>query len=143
MSRILLVVALAVVGTGVVGFAFPSQDSGEQAVREAVEQYFKGIDEHDQEALARAFHPEARIKAMLGGYWEMPFNEWRGFADRPAPADADQRTNTIHSIDISGSAAVVKTELVWPNVRYLDYLSLLNVDGEWKIVSKIFHQDPR
>ena len=61
----------------------------------------------------------------------------------PAPADANQRTNEILSIDIEGLAAVAKTELMWPNVRYIDYLSLLKIDGEWRIVNKIWHQERR
>ena len=120
-----------------------AQSSDDQAVREVIHLYFRGVDEHDQEALARAFHSEAQLEASLGRYWERSFSEWRSFADRPVSPTADQRTNTILSIDIEGSAAVVKTELVWPEVRYVDYLSLLKIDGEWKIVNKIWHQEPR
>jgi hypothetical protein len=42
---------------------------------------------------------------------------------------------------MEGNAAVVKTDLEWPNIHYVDYLSLLKIDGEWKIVNKIWHQE--
>lgn len=144
MWRMIGVLGLALAGTGA-GPAGGSAQSPEDeaAVRAVVALYFRGVDEHDQAALTRAFHPEARLEASLGQYWERPFEEWRAFADRPLPADADQRVNTILSVDIAGRAAVAKTELIWPNVRYVDYLSLLKIDGEWRIVNKIWHQERR
>lgn len=36
----------------------------------------------------------------------------------------------------------MKTELVWPTIRYVDYLSLLEIDGRWWIVNKIWHEEP-
>ena len=143
MWRSVMVLAVALIGIGAVWFGGVVQEADEEAVREVVELYFKGVDEHDQEALTRAFHPDAQLEASLGRYWERPFSEWRNFANRPAPADANQRTNEILSIDIEGLAAVAKTELMWPNVRYIDYLSLLKIDGEWRIVNKIWHQERR
>ena len=57
--------------------------------------------------------------------------------------DAATHANRIVSVDMRGTAAVVKTDLSWPNVHYVDYLSLLKVEGEWKIVNKIWWQERR
>ncbi len=134
--------ALVILGAAVSDdVAAQASGADEAAVRAVVQSYFRGVDEHDAEALAEAFHPEAQLEASLGRYWEQPFEEWRNFTNRPVPSDADQRRNTILSIDIAGDAAVVKTELVWPTVRYVDYLSLLRIDGRWWIVNKIWHQE--
>ncbi len=50
---------------------------------------------------------------------------------------------TIESIDSTGSAAGAK--LVWTSKtattfrKYTDYILLLKIEGEWLIVSKVFH----
>ena len=44
--------------------------------------------------------------------------------------------------DITGTAAVAKVDLQWPRVHYVDYLSLIKIGDEWKIVNKIWHQGP-
>jgi hypothetical protein len=35
----------------------------------------------------------------------------------------------------------VKITLAYPSATLTDYMALLKVDGEWKIVNKIFHAD--
>lgn len=115
----------------------------ERLVRQAVEDYFAGITDYDEAALDRAFHPEAMISSYLpsGRMYRRPYAQWRGFLRRGRPDDADQYQNRIVSIDVAGTAASVKTDLLWPTVRYIDYLSLLKIDGQWKIVGKIWYQE--
>ena len=40
--------------------------------------------------------------------------------------------------EVTGVAASVKVEEIYPKERYVNYLSLLKISGEWKIVNKIF-----
>jgi hypothetical protein len=94
----------------------------------------------DQEALRRAFHPEARLMAARPDNGELiviPFEQWLGYFAEPQTRDPDTHVNRIVSVDMQGNAAVAKTDLEWPDVHYVDYLSLLQVEGEWKIVNKI------
>lgn len=118
-------------------------DSDEAEIRAAVESYFDGMMSHDAEALDRAFHPESRLLGSpREGLTVIPFREWRTFAEREAPErDLARYDNRIVSVDAYGKAAVVKVDLAWPDVHYVDYLSLLEIDGEWKIVNKIWHQE--
>jgi hypothetical protein len=37
--------------------------------------------------------------------------------------------------------SMAKIELSYPTVHFVDYLSLLKVDGRWTIVNKIFHRE--
>lgn len=116
-------------------------DDDEAAVRAVVEQYFHGIIAYDEEALRKAFHPDAAVIGLNkeGETESVPFDDWVVYTRGPAP-DATGRNNTIVSVDITGTAAVVKTDLNWPRVRYIDYLSLMKSNGEWRIVNKIFHR---
>lgn len=76
-----------------------------------------------------------------GSLFVTQFEEWRAFARRP-PSPEGKR-NAIVSIDITGNAAVAKTDLVWPGIHYVDYLSLLKVGGRWLIVHKTWWQEAR
>lgn len=116
----------------------------ETAIRATVQLYFDGIVKYDEQALRKAFHADASvIGAKDDGTqdWE-PFQEWVLYTRGKAP-DPSGRNNRIVSIDITGRAAVVKTGLDWPSVHYVDYLSLLKIDGQWKIVNKIWHREKR
>ena len=44
-------------------------------------------------------------------------------------------------MDVTGPGASVKVEEVYPGSKYTDYLSLLQIQGEWKIVNKIYVVD--
>ncbi|HEX8636521.1 MAG TPA: nuclear transport factor 2 family protein [Pyrinomonadaceae bacterium] len=49
----------------------------------------------------------------------------------------------MESVDITGNAASAKIILDYPTVRFTDYMSLLKIDGEWKIVNKTFYAEPK
>jgi hypothetical protein len=38
---------------------------------------------------------------------------------------------------------MAKIELDYPTVRFVDYMSLLKVDNEWRIIAKIFHREDK
>jgi len=133
---------LVIVAFTTVGASYAEQKSQEAAIREVVQLYFDGIIQYDEAALRKAFHPEASVIGTNkegGADWE-PFQEWVVYTRGEAP-DPTGRNNSIVSIDITGNAAVVKTDLDWPHVRYVDYLSLLKIDGQWVIVNKIWHRE--
>lgn len=114
----------------------------EAAVRAAVQAYFDGMMKGDQTLLKTAFHAESYlIGPGQKDANRIPFATWHTSFTRPIENPQEHR-NSILSVDVAGNAAVAKTELDWPRVRYVDYLSLLKVNGEWKIVNKIWHQEP-
>ena len=61
----------------------------------------------------------------------------------PFAPDEANRKRSIESIDVSGNAAVAKIILDYPATRFVDYMSLLKINGEWKIVTKIFYAEPK
>lgn len=118
-------------------------DSEETAIRKAVQGYIDGIMTYDAPLLRRVFHPEAVVTASLPrGEYRRPFAEWIRFTEGRAPQDTSGYVNRIVRVDHDGTAAIVKTRLEWPTITYVDYLSLLKIGGEWKIVAKIWHQEP-
>jgi hypothetical protein len=119
--------------------------SGEQeAVRKTVELYFQGQATGDGNYFRKAFHPEAKLFWVRDGKFTQRTSEEfaAGASGKPATDEA-QRKRTIESIDVTGNAASVKVALDYPSVKYTDYLSLLKIEGEWKIVNKIFFAEPK
>lgn len=50
----------------------------------------------------------------------------------------DTLKRSVVMIDVAGNAAVAKLETVTPDQRVVDYMSLLKINGQWQIVTKIF-----
>ena len=50
--------------------------------------------------------------------------------------------NKIADITISGHAANARLEIEYPTFSFIDFMNLLKIDGEWKIVNKIFYRKP-
>lgn len=48
----------------------------------------------------------------------------------------------IDVLDIEGTAATVRVTLEdWHGIAFTDFHNLLKIDGQWKIVAKVFHQN--
>ena len=143
MKRFALVCAV-LIGACVIAllptFAQNSPRSEETGVRACIEHYFRGHATGNGEHYRRAFHPDAKLFFMRDGQMtQWTLDEFVGRASgRPAPDEA-QRQRRIESIDITGNAAVAKIVLDYPQVTFTDYMSLLKVGDEWKIVNKTFH----
>ena len=118
----------------------------EQAIRRHIERYyFEGVRHSDTAAAHRAFHPVAVMYSIRDGKLaERTILDWlTAIAERaPKPPKPDAVQRGVVSVDVTGSAAVAKTELIQPEAVVTDYLSLLKVDGEWTIVGKIFDRRP-
>ena len=112
------------------------------AARVPLENYMKGHATGDPEYMRKAFHTEGKLIFMRDGkYSTRTFEEYiGGMQGKPAPDEA-KRKRWIESIDISGDAAIGKIILDYPDAKFTDYMTLLKINGEWKIVNKSFHRE--
>lgn len=116
----------------------------EAAVRVPLEAYLRGHATGDTSAFRRAFWKEAKLWFIRDGQLtSLTADEYiaRG-SGRPA-ADEAQRRRRIVSVHITGSAAVAVIELDYPATHFIDYMTLLKVGDEWRIINKSFHAMPR
>jgi hypothetical protein len=122
----------------------PAQSSEEAGVRQALDNYIKGHATGQGEFFRKAFHTDAKLFAVRDGkYWQLTSEEYIARAAGKPADDEAQRKRSIESIDISGNAAIAKVVLDYPSVRFTDYMSLLKIDGEWKIINKTFHAESK
>ena len=142
MKRILLLLAILVFGSGAIWFSVSAQDPEEVAVRAALENYIRGHATGHGEHFRKIFHPDSKLFAVRDGkYWQLTSEEYIARAPGKPAADEEKRMRRIESVDITGNAAMAKIVLHYPQVKYTDYMSLLKIDGEWKIVNKTFYAE--
>jgi hypothetical protein len=125
-------------------FAQKAPSADEAGVRACIESYFRGHSTGDGEHFRRAFHRDAKLFFIRDGQvTQWTLEEYAGRASgKPAPDEA-QRKRRIESIDITGNAATAKIVLDYPAVTFTDYMSLLKIGDEWKIVNKTFYAQPK
>lgn len=130
-------------------FAFAYQSgqalsAEETAARVPLENYLKGHATGDGEFMKKAFHPEAKLFWYRDGKLNQRTSAdyIAGMAGKPA-ADEAQRKRWIESVKITSNAGVGVIVLDYPSAKLTDYMSLLKVDGEWKIINKTFTSEPK
>jgi hypothetical protein len=123
---------------------FKMTDDDKKAVAVPLENYIKAHATGDGEFIRKAFHAEARVMFFADG----KFNQWSAeefaarFKGTPA-ADEKERKRSFEIIDVSGSAAIARVVLDYPTVKFTDYMTLLKIDGEWKIINKTFSSEAK
>jgi protease I len=119
-----------------------AQESDKALVEKTVTYYLDGGTNNDFETLKKAFHKNATMKFISKeGYKEVNALEFFKKVIKPGPKQ-NRKTNII-SIDITGNAAQAKLEIEYETFVFIDYMNLLKVDGEWKVVNKIFYRKPK
>ncbi|MBS4065425.1 MAG: nuclear transport factor 2 family protein [Chitinophagaceae bacterium] len=131
MPKIFLLVACLLTST-----LLFSQTNEEAGVRACLENYMSGVGDR----VEKAFHPSATMKyvdVQSGEFKDVPIADYiaRVKANTNGPG---KRNIEIVSLNIEGSAAQAKIKIETDKVILYDYMNLLKVNGEWKIVSKIF-----
>ena len=117
----------------------PATVSDKDAITVTIQRYIDGGKSGRGAEMKDAFHPDATIFGYIGpdlfaGSIQKLF-DWN---DENGPATGLQAR--IASIDIEETIATARLELDnWTGHRFTDMFTLLKVDGEWKIISKVFY----
>jgi hypothetical protein len=110
------------------------------AIHRVLQLCTEGEAKGDVAKLREAFHPDARMFGSLAGErYDVPIEELFELAES-VPADTGNYRSRVLSVQQTGDAAVgvVAEEGYWGTVSFIDYFQLARIEGEWKIVSKLF-----
>jgi Putative lumazine-binding len=145
--RFVIFFLAAVVGVfPLLGTVNPSaaSDAEAAAARIPLENYINAHATGNPDYIRKAFFPDAKIMAFRDGkLLNLSVEEFASrFSGKPA-GDESQRKRRIDSLDITGNTGVARIVLDYPDTTLTDYMSLLKVDGEWKIVNKVFNAEPK
>ena len=110
-------------------------DVGE--ITDLMNRYFEAVYNGDVEALRDVFHPQNRLAGMRGD--EERFSSLEQFLERvTSRPNQDAFDFQVLSVDQSGRAAVAKISYRYHGVDFVDYMSVLRLEGSWRIVAKVF-----
>lgn len=106
----------------------------------AVQGYVLAMSTAAEEGLRAAFHPHASIVGNFEGAVEwLSVDAYVGEVLGAGLPPSHSPNWTVVSLDITDDAATVKVEDEFGSTKFTDYLALLKIAGEWKIISKLYH----
>jgi hypothetical protein len=124
-----------------------AMSADEQAIRQAVQYYFDGGRNADSAVMGKAFEPSVAHMLYIrdNKLQDTPIPDFlaRVAQGRTPDFKPDSNVRRVVMVDYSGNAAIAKLEITTPQAFVIDYMSLLKVNGQWKIVNKIFDRVPR
>ncbi len=117
----------------------PTNVSEYDGIAKVVQHYIEGAKSGRGDDMKPAFHKDATIFGYVGAdLFAGPIQQLFAWNDKNGPATGLQAR--IASIDLIDTVATVRLELDnWTGSRFTDLFTLLKVDGEWKIMNKVFH----
>lgn len=117
--------------------AFTFGQSTDEAIKSTINNYFEGLTTGDTAKLGKAFHTSAilrTVNASTGKIQDFPI---KTFISK-TPAGGVKATTKLISYSYAGISGLAAAELQFADFKYIDLLSLLEVNGEWKIVTRVF-----
>jgi len=123
-----------------------AQDNADNAyervlIEEVVQKFLSGVTNYDVNVLRQAFHPDARILYTTTSGQFTQLTQWDWYERIKRPSAIPRRKNSIISIDITGNAAIAKTESVFSDFKFTHYLSLLKIYDKWLIVNEVYSKE--
>lgn len=112
-------------------------------IQKVIELYIDSMENSDPDKVKIAFHANAKVVGYLhGDFMELSTEEFSGFVAAQKPSPKEKNENIIFDIlscDIEGTIASVKIRDQYLGITFLDILSLIKQEGEWKIYNKLFN----
>lgn len=116
-----------------------SQNTDYNDIATTVSYYLDGGTNNDFETVKKAFHEQAMMKFVTkDGYKEVNAIEFFKRVIKPGPKQ--NRKTRIQNITISGNIATAILEIEYETFFFIDHMSLLKIDGTWKVVNKIYYR---
>lgn len=115
---------------------FFNEASAFEEVEKTIQNYFNGRKAADIVLLEKAFSKKAKLYTVVEGK-ELVISLEKYFSKVKSDGQKIAKT-TILSGDITEGIANFKTEFMYANKTYKDYLTLIKTDKGWKIITKTF-----
>jgi hypothetical protein len=114
-----------------------------QQIENVIQLYVDSMDESNPDKVKQAFHTNAKVVGYLhGDFMEMSVDDFAGFVSSQQPSPQEKGENVVFEIlscEIEGSTASAKVRDKYLGITFLDSLSLIKIENEWKLYNKLFH----
>ena len=112
-------------------------------IKNLIQIYVDSMDESNPNKVKQVFHNNAkRVGYLHGDFMEMSVDDFAGFVASQQPSPKEKGENVIFEIitcEIEGTTVVVKLRDKYLGITFMDILSFIKIEGEWKIYNKLFN----
>jgi protease I len=127
----LIITLLCLFGT--TAFA-QSEDEG---IKSTINSYTEGFTKGDTASINRAFASNALLRNLNTGTGKIADTPLRKFV-AGMPAGGAKATGSLVNYSYAGTSAVATVEFKFEDFKYIDLLSLMKINDDWKIVCRVF-----
>lgn len=114
----------------------------ETFVKEVLQNYLKAMVTKDTELIGKIFNPAAQMFLVRDAQLlQLPIFPGLIQYIQTTPKDPEAKGRVV-SLDIAGTAATGKVEVISKGLVYTDYFNLIKTGGAWMIVNKTFSIQP-
>jgi len=114
-----------------------------EQIENIVQLYIDSLDESNPDKVKETFHKNAKVVGYLhGNFMEMSVDDFAGFVASQQPSPKEKGENVVFEIltcEIEGTTALVKVRDKYLGITFLDTLSFIKNENEWKIYNKLFN----
>ena len=133
-SIALLVLTFVLTSTSAYG------QSNESKIRQTLTNYIQGTSYNRPKQIEKAFHQETSLllEKKNNPLWRVPVKQYISWFENGKVGEFTGRIGEIMNIDVAGSVATAKVEIIFPvkKLRYTDLFLLKKLNGNWQIISK-------
>ena len=140
----LTIITIAILGI----FAFytagnvSAQQSEIEAVKIPLENYLTGHKTGKAEFMEKAMYKDGKLTFIRDGkYTKIEFPDYMKLMKGEPAKNESELKRWIESIEITGTVAIGKLIFDYPNIKITDYMTLLKINDEWKIVHKASYSE--
>ena len=119
-----------------------AQTTDLQSIENTINHYFEGMISHNAKSIEKAFHPTAIMKWNEKGEY-MEVNAVQALSEDLNLNEPIKTKTNIVAVNLVGDAANAQLELEYETFYFIDFMHLMNINGEWKIVSKTYTTVPK
>ena len=117
-------------------------DIDQSEIDALMQRYVDGLHQSDSAILRTVFHPElAYVNATSGNHEFMGLEAYMARIDgRESPASrGEPRNGVVERVTLKGGRiGLIEARMTMLGRNYQDLLTLIRVDGEWKVLTKVF-----
>lgn len=111
------------------------------AITKTLNYYIEGGTNRDSATFAKAFMTDGQMIFMRND--TLRIVPLKDFVAGVKPGEKVKRSCRIASIQVAGTAATARLELVYDEFTFIDFMNLLKTKDGWKIVNKIFYREDK
>ncbi len=111
--------------------------SEDEGIKSAINSYTEGFTKGDTASLGRAFASNALLRNLntsTGKIADMPLRKFIS----GMPVGGAKASGALLNYSYAGTSAVATVEFKFDDFKYIDLLSLMKINDEWKIVCRVF-----